>query len=336
VLHLAESTIHTLNPFAIDFGGWGPRWYGLAYVTGFVIGWLLLQWMAKTRRILLTPPQVGDFIFYLIVGVIAGGRIGHVLFYERYLLWTFMPSFPWWGLLDIMHGGMSSHGGIVGVALASILFARRARVPFLHLMDCAAIAAPAGLCLGRIANWVNGELLGRPLPESMWTHAPWWSLKFPRDVLDTDFPRAAELAALRRPGIVDPAAPFPDSIVIACYQGKQVAIDALAPLLTPRWPNQFFQAITDGPILFAVLVLVWWKPRRPGVVAGWFFATYGCLRLLTEQFRMPDHGVYRIGVLTLPMLLSVAMIALGSTLAIWSAQRRHADRIGGFAPSSVA
>lgn len=329
---LAESTIHTLDPFVIDFGGWGPRWYGLAYVAGFILGWALLHWMAKTRRILLTPPQVGDFVFFIIVGVIVGGRVGHVLLYDHALLWTFMPAFPWWGLLDIMHGGMSSHGGIVGVTITSWLFARRIGAPFLHLIDCAAIGAPAGLALGRLANWVNGELVGRPLPESWRSNPPWWSLKFPRDVFERDFTRVEELMALRRPGIVNPAADFPESLIAACYQGNAAAIDALAPLLTPRWPNQFFQALTDGPILFAVLVLVWWKPRRPGVVAGWFFAAYGVLRMTTEQFRMPDPGVFAIGPITLPMLISLGMVVLGAALALWSSTRRDVKPIGGFAP----
>ncbi|MBX3354165.1 MAG: prolipoprotein diacylglyceryl transferase [Phycisphaeraceae bacterium] len=330
---LAESIIHSIDPYVFRIGGVGPRWYGMAYVTGFVLGWLLLHWLARTRRILLSPQQVADFVFYVIVGVVAGGRLGHVLLYDPHLLWTFTPTVPWWSAIDITKGGMSSHGGIIGVTLAAWLFARRAGVPFMHLMDCAAIGAPPGLALGRLANWVNGELLGKPLPEEWWGNPPRWSLKFPREILDDHFIRVAELQALRTPKFVDPAAPFPDSLVIAFERGNQIVMDALTPLLTPRWPSQFFQALTDGPVLLAVLVAVWWRPRRPGVVSGWFFLAYGVLRMITEQFRQADEGVLMLGPLTLPMLISLAMIAAGALLILWSSSRPTAT-VGGLAPSS--
>ncbi len=332
-MFLAESIVHTLDAYAFQFGGgFGIRWYGLAYAAGFLVGWLLLRWLARRGSILLTPVQVGDFVFFVVMGVVLGGRIGHVLLYDRGLLTTFHAAFPWWGVLDIHHGGMSSHGGIAGVAIASLLFARRARVPFLHLMDCAAIGAPPGLAFGRLANWVNGELPGKALPLEWWSPAPWWSTKFPREVLDPDFPRLAELLPLRRAGVVDPALEFPRSLVDACYAGNADAVRALAPHLTPHWPNQFMQALTDGPVLLAVLLLVWWRPRRPGVVSGWFFAAYGTLRLGTEQLREPDAGVFWLGPLTLPMLLSLAMIAFGAALAAWSGSRRGSPAIGGIGP----
>lgn len=336
-LLLSESIVHTLDSFAIEFGGgYGIRWYGLAYAAGFVVGWLLLRWLARRESILLTPVQVGDFVFYVVLGVVLGGRLGHVLFYERDLITSVHAGFPWWGVLDIHKGGMSSHGGIIGVALAALLFARRYGIPLLHLMDCAAFGAPPGLAFGRLGNWVNGELVGKPLPASWWTDPPWWSTKFPREALESGFPRLADLAPLRRSGIVDPALEFPRSLVDACYAGNAGAVKALAPHLTPHWPNQFLQAITDGPILMAVLIVVWWKPRRPGVLSGWFFSTYGVLRLLTEAQREPDHGVFRIGVLTLPMLLSLGMVLFGAALAVACSRRSGQPVIGGISKRARA
>lgn len=331
-LTLGESIVHTLTPFALEFGrGVGIRWYGLAYAAGFAVGWLILRWLAGRGSILLTRSQLADFVFVVVLGVIVGGRLGHVLLYDRHLLWTFHADFPWWGVLDIHHGGMSSHGGIAGVALAAFIYARRSGIPLLHLLDCAAIGAPPGLAFGRLGNWVNGELWGRPLPEARWADPPWWSTKFPREILDPDFPRLDALAPLRRSGLVDPAAPFPRSLVDACYRGDQAVIDALAPHLTPHYPNQFLQALTDGPILLAILCAVWWKPRRPGVVAGWFFASYGVLRMGTEQLRQPDEGVFTLGPLTLPMLLSLGMIIGGAALVVFASRRKVAP-VGGIGP----
>lgn len=327
---LAESIVHTLNPFALRIrGDFGIRWYGLAYAVGFLVAWLILRTLAARRKILLTPVQVGDFLFYAVVGVVVGGRLGHVLLFDRPQLTTFHVEFPWWGVLDIHRGGMSSFGGIIGVVLVSWLYATRHRVPFLHVLDFSAFAVPPGLAFGRLANWVNQELWGRPLPKSWWGDPPWWSTKFPQEALAPDFPRLVELAPLRRSGIVDPAAPFPQSIVDACYSGNAAAVKALVPHLTPHWPNQFMQAITDGPMLLAILAVVWLKPRKPGVIAGWFLASYGVLRFGTEQLREPDHDVLRMGPLTLPMLLSLGMVIVGSILAFASSRRIDAPLLGG-------
>ena len=330
---LADSTVHTLNPWVVRFTDeFGIRWYGLAYLTGFVVAWLLLTWMARTRRCLLTPIQVTDFLTWGIAGVVIGGRLGHAIFYDQSLLWTVSSSPPFWALLAIHKGGMSSHGGIIGVVIASILFGRRIQVPFLHLTDLSALVAAPGLGLGRIANWVNGELWGRPLPSSWWGSPPWWSVKFPEEALT--FPPGSQAAAA-----VDAAArqlgmqPLPGhslarQMVAACYAGQQDAIQLLSPILAPRWPSQLMQAATDGVILLAALLGVWWKPRRPGVVTGCFFAFYGALRLMTEQIRMPDPDPTTIAGFTLPMQLSALMIVGGAAVATWAA-RRPAPRIGG-------
>ena len=133
---LAESYLHRLDPFAIQFGnGFGIRWYGLAYAVGFVIAWLILRWFARTNRSPLEPQQAGDFMFTAIIGVLVGGRLGYVLFYAPHLLVDFRATLPFWGIFAINDGGMASHGGIIGVILACLWFARRRGVSMLHLMD---------------------------------------------------------------------------------------------------------------------------------------------------------------------------------------------------------
>jgi phosphatidylglycerol:prolipoprotein diacylglycerol transferase len=159
-------------------------------------------------------------------------------------------------------------------------------------------------------------------------------------MLQPDFAHAADLAAIARqvPVTSDAVirgmklAPIPvragveqgvpsDVLYAACYGGDASVQAKVAPLLTAYWPNNFAQAFTDGVVLFAMLAIVWLKPRRPGVITGCFFAFYGALRIATEQLREPDAGVFAIGPVTLPMLLSGVMIVGGSAGAWWCGGR---------------
>jgi len=324
---LAESIVHAVDPFALDFGGgFGIRWYGLSYAAGFLVAWVVLRWFARTGRTPLTPVQVGDLLTFIIVGVVVGGRLGDVLFYHRHLLVKFGGEFPFWGVLEIHRGGMSSHGGIIGVLVACVLYARKAGVPALHVTDLAAFAAPPGLAFGRLANWINGELPGKVLPASMQADPPWWSVKYPNEILDPSFARLGELATRGElaPIVAQAAARGEDlggAIVRACYGGNRDAIAAVAPYLTAHYPNNFIQAATDGIGLGAAMLLAWLRPHRPGVVSGWFLVAYGLLRLGSESFRMPDPEVFTIGPLTLPMQLSALMVLVGATIVARSARR---------------
>ncbi|MGA0287921.1 MAG: prolipoprotein diacylglyceryl transferase [Phycisphaerales bacterium] len=330
---LAESFVHTLDPFAFEISpGVGPRWYGLSYLAGFVVGWLILRAVAKRGLIALRPEEVGDLLTWLVVGVVVGGRVGHVLFYDRPLLWTFDSSFPWWGLLAIHRGGMASHGGLLGVILAMWLFSRRRGMRFFEVADAVALATGPGLGFGRLANLVNGELPGKPLPTSMQADPPWWSIKFPEEILDPNFANAARLDALRP--MVDPLRPFPESLVEAAYAGRDGVVEALAPLLTATWPSQVLQAITDGVVLPIVLAAIWWRPRPAGTVAGAFLATYGVLRIGTEQVRAADPGVFTVGPATLPMILSGLMVVAGVAIVIAVRRSPRDGGIGSGPPAS--
>jgi len=149
--------VHNLSPFAISFGpDFGIRWYGLAYAAALLIGWWILIGLAKRNLIPLNAKARGEFIFSLLLGIILGGRLGYMLFYD-------FPAFIANPLtfFQFQHGGMSSHGGFIGVAVACILFARQQHISLMRLFDVTCIMAPAGLLLGRLANFVNGELWGK-------------------------------------------------------------------------------------------------------------------------------------------------------------------------------
>jgi phosphatidylglycerol---prolipoprotein diacylglyceryl transferase len=149
--------VHDLSPFAIRlWGNFGIRWYGLAYVLGFIAGaWLMIRYH-RAGRSALPANQVADFIFYLVAVVLLGGRLGYFLLYDFDLL-VHEPLV----LFRVWEGGMASHGAFVGVVLAVWWFARRQHFSFLHLSDVLVTTIPVGLLLGRIANFINGELWGK-------------------------------------------------------------------------------------------------------------------------------------------------------------------------------
>jgi phosphatidylglycerol:prolipoprotein diacylglycerol transferase len=149
--------VHQWSPFlGPHWGNFGIRYYGLSYVLGFVTAaWLLLRY-ARTGRSRLAPALVADFMVAIVFGVMIGGRLGSFVFYKPEELLADPLS-----LFRIWEGGMASHGGFIGVAIAMAWFARSRKIPFLHLADLICSAAPAGLFFGRIANFINGELWGK-------------------------------------------------------------------------------------------------------------------------------------------------------------------------------
>jgi phosphatidylglycerol:prolipoprotein diacylglycerol transferase len=337
---LAESYIHKLSPFAIELTqNIGLRWYGLAYIAGFIVGWWFIKWMARTGRSPITEHQSGDLMFVSVIGVLLGGRIGYAIFYDPSLFVGFSESFPWWDLLAINRGGMSSHGGILGVLVAFWYWGRKHNTAVLHLTDMGVVASTAGLFFGRIANFINAELWGKQLPTQ--TKPPWWSVKYPNEITEVwaNNPEkfAEKLQAIEplRTTIVSGSDSFYSKVVHEAYAGNVEVISTIAPQLTAWYPSQIFQAITDGPLLFISLVTVWAIPRKPGIVSGWFLVVYGLLRILTEIFRQPDEGVSIVFGLSRGQLLSVAMVVAGILMITICAAKKQ-GKYGGIIKTTGA
>ncbi|WP_261368172.1 prolipoprotein diacylglyceryl transferase [Pseudosulfitobacter koreensis] len=262
------------------------RWYALAYIVGILAGWRLV--VMATRRARLwrndTPPmtttQIEDLLTWIIVGVILGGRLGYVLFYQpAYYLAN--PS----QILAIWQGGMSFHGGLLGVVIAAYIYTWRQGIPKTSAADAIALGVPPGLLLGRISNFINAELWGRP------TDLP-WGVAFPGD-----------------------AAQYCPDVVGLCA----------------RHPSQLYEALLEGLILGAILLILVWRRdalKFPGRVAGTFFAGYGLSRFVVEFVRQPDAQfisdgnplglAWHVGGwgLTMGQILSLPMIALGLWLIL--------------------
>ncbi len=149
-------TYPNINPVAFHLFNWPVYWYGLMYLVGFVGGWLLLAWRARNPACGFTQDQVSDLVFYAALGAVIGGRLGYMLFYD----WRVTFSDPLM-ILQTWKGGMSFHGGALGVIIALWLCTKKMHKPFLMLTDFIAPVVPVGLAAGRIGNFINGELWGR-------------------------------------------------------------------------------------------------------------------------------------------------------------------------------
>ena len=142
----------TIGPFQL-------RYYALAYITGLLLGWRLVRRMVAKEPVAATALQVDDFLTWATLGVVLGGRAGYVLFYQPGFYFAHPLQIP-----QVWHGGMSFHGGLLGVTIAILWFCRREKINPLAFADRIAVAVPLGLGLGRVANFINGELPGRPAP----------------------------------------------------------------------------------------------------------------------------------------------------------------------------
>jgi phosphatidylglycerol---prolipoprotein diacylglyceryl transferase len=351
---LLAAWFHNLSPFAIRFGAdFGIRWYGLAYLAGFVVAYVALRAMARRGLSLIPADRVGDAMLWLIGGTLVGGRLGYALVYDRSLFITWMDHAPWWGVLAINEGGMASHGAMVGMTLAcwkvSMGFKDEngkviGRAPWLHILDVVTLVAPAGVFFGRIANFVNGELLGKfAAPPGQ--EGPWWSVQYPQEL---DLAETNPITGLLEPGkhlqqtpeqwkqlVALARTAVPDGSTRAGLH--KLAHEAwnfqpqLKPLISSRYPSQLMQAAAEGIIVGLVLWIIWARPRKPGVIIATFLVLYGILRILTEFIRLPDAHLEQERILGLSrgQWLSVGMIVIGGWLLSYVAGK-PAQKMGGW------
>ncbi len=349
--------LHNLGPFAFKITqDFGLRWYGLSYAMGFVAGWMLLRFLCKRGACLIPLDRIGDAVLLAVMGVVVGGRLGYVIFYEPSLITHFDKSSPpWWGVLMINHGGMASHGGMIGVIISAFFIGRGfktptgtriGKAPTLHILDTLAMIACAGLGLGRLANFINGELLGKivALPGQP---APWWAVRFPQELQSTfmkpdgtgghrpeltpeQFKALdAVMEPFRIPGrSIDEAF---GRVIEKIQSGDHALARAIEPFISARHPSQLYQAFTDGVIVFAFTWFIARKPRLPGIVGCWFLISYGILRIITEFYRLPDAQLanQRIMGFSRGQWLSAAMVAVGF-IALPIIIRRGGKKLGGW------
>jgi phosphatidylglycerol:prolipoprotein diacylglycerol transferase len=287
--------IDNFDPFIVRlWDNVGPRWYGFAYVLAFISAFFIVLLLAKRGYCDLPPNRVSDFVTWTaLFGVLLGGRIGYVLFYRPQMLREPLS------ILRVWEGGMASHGGMIGILLLTLYYARRHKFSWMNLGDALVIAAPIGLFFGRCANFINGELYGRATSVA-------WAVQFPKELLENpaEADRAVAVATKIDPSLTDP------ELVIQAARHNSALKDTLRGILTPRHPSQLYEAFFEGIVLFAILWLVRTRMRQPnGVLTGLFFICYAIFRIIIENFREPDAPL--VGALTRGQFLSFFLIAIG-------------------------
>ncbi|MCI5064393.1 prolipoprotein diacylglyceryl transferase [bacterium] len=344
-----HSYLHTLDPFFLQFTeSFGIRWYGLAYLGGFAAGYFMTWWLVKKPRMLLPPVLLSDFVFAVAVGCIAGGRLGYCLFYRPDLFFEFRSDLPFWGVLAVHEGGMASHGGVIGMLLACVWFGRREKISILHLGDLVIYGSTLGIFFGRVANFINGELVGRACESPDSPGGCLWSVKFPQDILSWPQYAPEKLASLS--SVVGEVGVSPErwerliafgemssisrvlSVLVEKAQSGSVLVQrGLAEVLTARHPSQLYAAFLEGGLLFVFLFWFWRRPRKPGVISALFLVLYPVGRVISEQFRQPDlHIGYQAFGLTRGQWLSIAMIS-ASLVFLFFVTRRDSAKLGGWA-----
>ena len=301
--HVVAIYVHDLNPIALPiYGSLALRWYGLAYLMGFVAGFVLLRSLARRGLWVLQPEKTADFIAAAAMfGVFLGGRVGYILFYR-------IPEDGWMGVVRdpllvfrVWEGGMASHGGILGLTIFTWVYAKRQKISWPRLADGLCVVGPLGLFFGRIANFINGELYGRVA-----TGIP-WAVKFPLSITEEseETQSMAWQACARIDSTLSETRYFEP--LIAAARNQPEVSKTLAEHLQPRHPSQIYEGLLEGLLLFLILWTVRVKfPKAPaGLITGLFFALYAIFRIVGEHFRQPDAAM--VGMLTKGQFFSVFM-----------------------------
>lgn len=330
------------DPVLLDIPGLpiDIRWYGMMYVVGFVIGQLILVRLARAHFFPARPELAADLIFYLVLGVMLGGRLGYALFYQHSLLNPLQ-------FIQVWKGGLAFHGGVMGVAVALWLFARRHQLSWARIGDACALAVTPGILAVRFANFINGELYGRVTEKGVFG-----AMQFPTD------PRAAQLL-----GLSDGWTMRDRELCIQVAFGKKKFADvkdllntvdegghkidwALVepkldwarvssmtdasgmPVVPYRHPSQLYEGLGEGLLLGLVLLLLYLatrrRPLRPGSYAIAFLLGYAAIRWSLELVRQPDlpflqnnpNGAVFAG-MTMGQTLSLGLVVGAILMFVW-------------------
>ena len=273
------------DPIALQLGPLAIRWYALSYIVAFALFIWLGRRRIKQGNTVFTNEMLDDLLTYGVIGVILGGRVGYVLFYN-FAQYMEHPL----SIFKVWEGGMSFHGGFLGVLLAMLVYAKRHKLTFFQVTDFIAPMVPAGLASGRIGNFINGELWGRVTDINAF-----WAMGFKQ-------------------------ARYEDEAMAATNPQWLEWFNQYGVL--PRHPSQLYQFALEGLLLFVILWVFAKKQRPVGQISAVFLMGYGAFRFIAEFAREPDAQLGLLGMgLSMGQWLSLPMVLAGALLFVYCQKR---------------
>lgn len=269
----------SFNPVIYTIGSISFYWYGLMYVFSFIFAMKSLKNRRHTLNNIFYSKQEIEYLLYLnILGVLIGGRLGYVIFYQ----WPFFYKNVLW-IFKVWEGGMSFHGGLIGVIISIGWFSYFKKKSFLKVADFVVPAVPVGLGLGRLGNFINGELWGRVTID-----VP-WAMLFNSAVSE-------DLLWLKKNPKYQPIFDYYHAL--------------------PRHPSQLYEMFLEGIVLYIIIYMFTRRSRPVGSISGVFLVSYGFFRIVIEFFREPDShvGLFWFNLITLGQILSCPMILFGTII----------------------
>jgi phosphatidylglycerol:prolipoprotein diacylglycerol transferase len=358
--------LHDMSPFALkvwhsaDGADYGIRWYGISYMAGFLAAYFILKHLARTGWLRIPVDRVQDLVLNCCIwGVLLGGRLGYILFYDPGALTDFSAHFPFWSVLKVWQGGMSAHGGVIGVILVLYFWSRKNKYATINLGDAACRVVPLGLLFGRLANFVNGELYGAKTTVA-------WAVKFPTELsaptngrIDPALARDLPLLLARIQSHIDAAmakigfATFDlqgPSTVTQIVQSPRAALPAGTPpatvaeistatrhdleaFLPARHPSQLYEAALEGAVLFLICWFVGRYFKKDGMASGAFLTFYPIMRIICEQYRIGSDPPQWLAWTHLSQGINLSIVMFLAGLTYWIIMmRRPGARNSGAAP----
>jgi len=329
---LLANYVHDLSPVIVEFTDTIKlRWYGLAYVAGFMVAYAILLRLSRRGLWVVPEEKVADIVTYTaIFGVFLGGRLGYVLFYmipEKGLAAVLSDPLQ---IIRVWDGGMSSHGGILGIAFFTLFFAWKNKLSWPAVGDGAAIVAPLGVFFGRVANFINGELYGTKTAGDAWYGVKFPSALWERGSYD-DIEHALHEASMVNPEVeqlmIASDGPVNSAVfnrVVEISREDDQVLAALGNHIAPRHASQLYEGFLEGALIFAVLyfIRVRFRDLAHGVITGLFFILYAVFRILVETVREPDQGAESVMGMSKGQFYSTFMILIGIAFLVFAWRKK--------------